>query len=35
MENGQLKWLANFIRGIADDVLRDVYVRGSTDFSAG
>ncbi|MFO7820578.1 MAG: class I SAM-dependent DNA methyltransferase [Lentisphaeria bacterium] len=28
MENGQLNWIANFIWGIADDVLRDVYVRG-------
>jgi type I restriction enzyme M protein len=24
----QLTWIANFILGIADDVLRDVYVRG-------
>jgi type I restriction enzyme M protein len=28
MDNGQLNWVANFIWGIADDVLRDVYVRG-------
>jgi type I restriction enzyme M protein len=28
MENGQLNWIAGFIWGIADDVLRDVYVRG-------
>jgi type I restriction enzyme M protein len=28
MENGHLNWIANFIWGIADDVLRDVYVRG-------
>ena len=28
MENGQLNWIANFIWNIADDVLRDVYVRG-------
>jgi type I restriction enzyme M protein len=28
MENNQLNWIANFIWGIADDVLRDVYVRG-------
>lgn len=28
MENSQLNWIANFIWGIADDVLRDVYVRG-------
>src|SRR2546421_12382069 len=26
--NGALNWIANFIWGIADDVLRDVYVRG-------
>jgi len=28
MEPGQLSWIANFIWGIADDVLRDLYVRG-------
>jgi type I restriction enzyme M protein len=28
MPNGNLNWIANFIWGIADDVLRDVYVRG-------
>ena len=28
MEQVQLNWLANFIWGIADDVLRDLYVRG-------
>ncbi|NLW77198.1 MAG: SAM-dependent DNA methyltransferase [Methanomicrobiales archaeon] len=28
MEEQQLNWIANFIWGIADDVLRDVYVRG-------
>lgn len=28
MENGQLSWITNFIWGIADDVLRDLYVRG-------
>src|SRR5688500_3251613 len=28
MEQGQLNWIANFIWGIADDVVRDVYVRG-------
>lgn len=28
MENGQYTWVANFIWGIADDVLRDLYVRG-------
>src|SRR5208282_4294755 len=26
--NGDLGWIANFIWGIADDILRDVYVRG-------
>jgi type I restriction enzyme M protein len=28
MEPTQLNWIANFIWGIADDVLRDLYVRG-------
>lgn len=28
MANGNLNWIANFIWGIADDVLRDIYVRG-------
>jgi type I restriction enzyme M protein len=28
MEKAQLNWIANFIWGIADDVLRDLYVRG-------
>ncbi|UKL13570.1 type I restriction-modification system subunit M [Dissulfurimicrobium hydrothermale] len=28
MENGQLTWITNFIWGIANDVLRDLYVRG-------
>jgi len=28
MENGQLTWITNFVWGIADDVLRDLYVRG-------
>ena len=28
MSDGDLKWIANFIWGIADDVLRDLYVRG-------
>src|ERR1700757_4054093 len=28
MVNGTLNWIANFIWSIADDVLRDVYVRG-------
>ena len=26
--NGDLNWIANYIWGIADDVLRDLYVRG-------
>lgn len=28
MDNNNLNWIANFIWGIADDVLRDLYVRG-------
>ena len=28
MDHPQLNWIANFIWGIADDVLRDLYVRG-------
>ncbi len=28
MESVQPTWIANYIRGIADDVLRDHYVRG-------
>lgn len=28
MEQSELTWIANFIWGIADDVLRDLYVRG-------
>ena len=28
MSNGDLNWVANYIWGIADDVLRDLYVRG-------
>src|SRR4029077_7952718 len=28
METGTLNWIANFIWGTADDVLRDLYVRG-------
>ncbi len=28
MPNGNIDWIAGFIWGIADDVLRDVYVRG-------
>jgi type I restriction enzyme M protein len=28
MDQSQLNWIANFIWNIADDILRDVYVRG-------
>ena len=28
MDNGDLSWITNYIWGIADDVLRDLYVRG-------
>src|SRR5206468_4048100 len=28
MTNGDVNWIANFIWGIADDVLRDLFVRG-------
>ena len=28
MGNGDLGWITNYIWGIADDVLRDLYVRG-------
>ena len=28
MDQNQLAWIANFVWGIADDVLRDLYVRG-------
>ena len=28
METAQLNWIASYIWGIADDVLRDLYVRG-------
>jgi type I restriction enzyme M protein len=28
MDQPQLNWISNFIWGIADDVLRDLYVRG-------
>ena len=28
LEQGQLNWITNYIWGIADDVLRDLYVRG-------
>jgi type I restriction enzyme M protein len=28
VDQGRLNWIANFIWGIADDVLRDLYVRG-------
>ncbi len=26
--NGEINWITNFVWGIADDVLRDLYVRG-------
>jgi hypothetical protein len=35
MSNGDLNWIANYIWGIADDVLRDVYVRGKGWHRAG
>ena len=28
MEGSRLNWIANFIWSLADDVLRDLYVRG-------
>ena len=28
MDQAQLNWITNFIWGIADDTLRDVFVRG-------
>ncbi len=28
MNNGDLNWITNYIWGIADDILRDLYVRG-------
>ena len=28
MDQPQLNWISNYIWGIADDVLRDLYVRG-------
>jgi len=28
MDNSQVTWITNFIWGIADDVLRDLFVRG-------
>src|SRR5271165_2550373 len=28
VSNGDFSWIANFIWGIADDLLRDLYVRG-------
>ena len=28
MSDGRIDWIANYIWGIADDVLRDLYVRG-------
>jgi hypothetical protein len=30
MSNGDLNWITNFIWGIADDALRDLYVRGKS-----
>ena len=30
MSENHLGWIANFIWGIADDVLRDIYVRGKS-----
>ena len=30
MSNGDLHWIANYIWGIADDVLRDLYVPTGT-----
>jgi len=35
MSENHLGWIANFIWGIADDVLRDTYVRGKSIFMAG
>jgi type I restriction enzyme S subunit len=34
MDNNKLNWIANFIWGIADDVLRDLYVRGNIEYLA-
>ncbi len=34
MEQRQLNWIANFIWGIADDVLRDLYVGASIAMSS-
>jgi hypothetical protein len=31
MEQNQLNWIANFIWGIADDVLRDLYAGGGPE----
>jgi type I restriction enzyme M protein len=31
MSNGGLGWITNFIWGIADDVLRDLYARGGPE----
>ena len=28
LKNGEMSWITNYIWGIADDVLRDLYVRG-------
>ena len=30
MSENHLGWIANFIWGIADDILRDIYVRGKS-----
>ena len=31
MSNSDLGWITNFIWGIADDVLRELYVRGNPE----
>lgn len=31
MEIGHLSWITNYILGIVDDVIRDLYVRGEHD----
>ncbi len=35
ISENHLGWIANFIWGIADDVLRDIYVRGKSILMAG
>ena len=30
-----VQWIANFLWGIADDVLRDLYVRGAAGLEEG